>query len=104
MEIKSSIDVDKLRSRSVEMPYPHLTITDLNNCVPIVVSALEEGDLPLIGTHKGQTKIIKLISASALNINKLLKVTSLSYSKDKENSCDIKSVIDYMEVCSKWIC
>lgn len=100
--VKSSLDVDALRSRTVSMPYPHFKIADLNKCVPIVVSALEEGDIPLLGTLNGNTKIVKRISNSAININKLLRVTALDFCRKEGDCVRISSILDYMEVSDYW--
>lgn len=102
-EVKSKIDIDALRSRSTSIPYPHIRIDDLNKCVPLVVTALEEGDTPLLGTLKGTTKIVKHVSKSALNFSRLLRVTSLSIVFSETESYEITSILDYMEVAQKWI-
>lgn len=102
-EVKSHLDPSALRSRSTTMPYPHIKIEDLNKCVPLVISALEEGDVPLLGTLKGNTKIVKHISKSALNFSKLLRVTSLSIVLNEAESSEVTSILDYMEVAQKWI-
>lgn len=101
-EVKSKLDVQSLRSRSTSMPYPHVRIEDLNKCVPVVINALEEGDIPLLGTLKGTTKIVKSISKSALNFSMLLRVTSLSIIFTETDESEITSIMDYMEVANKW--
>ena len=102
--IKNKIDVDALRSRTIDRPYPNFHISKLNNTVPIVISSLEEGDVPLLGTLNGTTKILKRISNSAININRLLRVTEVEYHKDANNFRNMKSIEDYMEVALEWIC
>lgn len=102
-EVKSSLDPDALRSRTTKMPYPNIHIKDLNKCVPIVVNSLEEGSLPLLGTLNGVTKIIKKISESSYNINKLLRVTSLEVNINEGYSRNIETISDYMEVAMEWI-
>lgn len=101
-EVKTYLDVDSLRSRATSIPYPHINIVDLNKCVPVVVSALEEGDIPLLGTFKGTTKIVKSISNSALNIYKLIRVTEIEVVFNEEDVCPVSSVLDYMEVAQRW--
>lgn len=102
-EIKSKLDVDALRSRSVTTPYPHIKIiSELNFCVPAVVSALEDGECPLLGTLNGTTKIIKNISKSALNIHKLIRVTDIAIALSPDDIREIKSIEDYMEVALIW--
>lgn len=102
-EVKSHLDPDALRSRSTSMPYPHIRIDDLNKCVPLVITALEEGNIPLLGTLKGTTKIVKNISKSALNFSKLLRVTSLSIVFSETESSEVTNILDYMEAAQKWI-
>lgn len=100
--VKSYVDPEELRSKTVSTPYPHIKIKDLNRCVPLVVNALEEGDTPLLGTFKGTTKIIKSISNSAINISKLLRVTELDVVFSEDDSCEVSCVLDYMEVALRW--
>lgn len=101
--VKSKLDVDALRSNTISMPYPHIKITDLNKCVPVVVSALDEGELPLVGTLNGVTKIVKKISNSALNIQKLIRVTDIEVAISSTDSREINTILDYMEVSLEWI-
>lgn len=103
LEVKNQLDVESLRSRSTTIPYPHIKIEDLNKWVPVVVSSLEKGDVPLLGTFKGVTKIVSYVSKSAVNFSKLLRVTSLSIALSETESTEITSVLDYMEVAQKWI-
>lgn len=102
-EIKSTLDVDALRSRKTTTPYPHVKITDLNKCVPIVITALEEGDIPVLATLNGVTKVVKSISLSAFNFQKLLRVTSIEYCKSRTEVKRIKTIKDYIDVVSLWI-
>jgi hypothetical protein len=102
-EVKSKLNLEELRVRSTSIPYPHIKIGDLNKCVPLVITALEEGDIPLLGTLKGTTKIVKHISKSALNVSKLLRVTSISIAFSETDSSEVTSILDYMEVAQRWI-
>lgn len=100
MEVSSckSIDVDRLRDRPISTPFPHLVINDLNTCIPIVVSALESGNLPLVGTLNGKTKIVKRISESAYNALKLLQVTKLTWVASEADRVPINNIEDYLGV------
>lgn len=102
-EVKKQLDVDALRSRAVTMPYPHISIVDLNKCVPLVISTLEEGDVPLLGTLNGVTKIVKKISKSSMNINKLIRVTELELAITEDDVNKVTDLLSYMEVAPRWI-
>lgn len=102
-EISSKLDIEKIRSRETSMPYPHLFIEELSSCCAVVIQALDEGNVPLIATYKGTTKIVKKISNSVYNIDKLLRVTTLRCFDSKDSSIQISSVLDYMEVVNRWI-
>lgn len=101
--IKTHIDVDKLRSRSTSIPYPHIRIDELSNCIPLVVSILNDGDIPLLATLKGTTKIIKRISKSALTISKLLRVSSVTVYLSVKENYRVTDIVEYMEVLARWI-
>lgn len=102
-EIRRTLDPEALKSRATSMPYPHAFIRDINKCVPIVISALEEGDLPLVGTYKGATKIVKMISRTALNFHKLLRVTEVEMRFSQSDVSPVNDILDYMEVSQRWI-
>lgn len=102
-EIRSKLDVDALRSRKTSMPYPHVKLTELNRCIPVVISSLEKGDVPVLGTLNGVTKIVANMSKSALNINKLIKVSNISLVLSDYEEYLITNIVEYMEVANKWI-
>jgi hypothetical protein len=102
-EIRKFIDPDNFKSKSVSTPYPHIKIVELNIATKLVVDSLDEGDMPLLATYKGETKIIKSISNSAININRLLKVNDLDVVFSKDNIYNIQNILDYMEASKEWI-
>lgn len=102
-EIVNHVDLGKIGATEVSTPYPHIKILDLNKWSAIVIKSLEEGDVPLVGTLKGVTKIVKRISKSAINIDKLIRVTSIQIAFSKEESVPIESTKDYLEEALKWI-
>ncbi len=101
--IVNKFDPDIIRNRNTTKPYPNIIINDLNRCIPIVVSCLIEGDIPLLGTLNGTTKIIKKIDRSALNIEKLLRISSITVYLTEKEYYNVSNVKEYMEVCFKWI-
>lgn len=96
--IDSYLNPDNLRNKHVEINPPYFVINDLNNCVPIVVSSLEDGEIPLVGTHKGVTKVVKYISPSAFNVDWLTRVTTLTYVGKDNTSVNITTPREYLEV------
>ena len=103
-EVKSKLNIDEIKNKSISRPYPNLVIKDLNKCLPVIVSSLKEGDLSLLCTFKGVTKEIKKISNSAININYLLSITDLEFHKSPEEKVDITNITEYLEVAYEWIC
>lgn len=101
--IRSELDADKLRSREVEVSYPHIKINDFNKCIPLMISCLDDGNIPVLASLNGVTKIIKNMSNSAINFSKLLRVTDVTLYVSNNDSFVIKSIFDYMEVADKWI-
>jgi len=94
-----TLDVEKFSSKESTLTYPYFELLNLNDVVPLTVSALDKGDIPLIGHHKDMTKILCRISSSAFNVSKLLRVQlTLIYHKSESESFTLKNVLDYLEV------
>lgn len=99
-----SIDVDAFTAKRVNARYPNIFIPSLNGTTPLVVELLEKGELPVIGEHNGQRRVICYISESAYNIDKLLRTHDvLKYMSDADSTYDVHSVREYLEVVSGWM-
>ena len=104
-EILNKIDPEAVRSRATNVvPYPNIRLLELNKCVPLIVSTLETGDVALIGTLNGVTKILCKISLTLGNITKLLAVSKIMIQYDEEREKVIENPKDYLEVMYNWIC
>lgn len=102
-EVVNKIDLGKLTSKSDSLTYPYLEIMEMSNCIPLVVRALETGEIPLVGSLGETTKIVKKITLKSIEINKLLRVTNLKFHINSDEVRDIKNVNEYMEVLLEWI-
>lgn len=92
-----SINIEELTSRKTSESFPNIVITKPNENMPVVVRALEEGDMQLIIEYQGKRKVVAKISPSALNIDKLLRTTGeITYQKDENQKYDITDVSMYL--------
>lgn len=93
------LDPDEFSSSKTTLTYPSLHVNELFDTLPLITELLEEGSMPLTVVYEGRLMVIKRISASAYNIDKLLRCCgSLVYNKSSSEGVDIQSVLDYMEV------
>jgi len=93
------LDVEAFSQRRTTLSYPNIFLGEVNISTAIVLQALEEGVIPVIGENNGEKRIIKSISASAFNIDKLLRVhRAIYYNKSEAESIKLESIKDYMEV------
>lgn len=98
------IDVEGLTHDRVTLQYPYITLKNINETTPLVLSTLTKGDMKIIGEYKGQRKVLGSISGSAYNIDKLLRThETLDYVMSSDTVCSINSVRDYLEVLSGWM-
>ena len=83
MEIITRVDEYFLRAK-VPVPYPSVVIESKNiEALPILVEALEPGNISIIFEYDGKYNVIKKkISASALTLAKLLEVYKFTILKD----------------------
>lgn len=99
MEVVTNIDFDK---KPVDVPFPYFVLPELNQTTPLVVKALEAGDIPVIGILGGAKKVIAKVSPSVLNVDKLLRTHGrVTYMTGQETSYQLNSVLDYLEAI--WI-
>lgn len=97
------LDVDKFRSRFVDMVYPCIRIDDLNDTTPLLVDFLESGEVPVMATYKGVSKVVCNISLSAYNIDKILRThNEVFFLKQPGDEVQIRNIQGYLEVLS-WI-
>lgn len=86
-------------NKFVKEQYPNITLPEVNQTTPLIVKLLEPGEIPLIGILNDVKKVIAKISDSAYNVDKLLRTHSeVVFNKSKDESYDIASVLDYLEV------
>ena len=98
------LNIQSFTSKQVQYKYPYIRLKELNDTTPLVVSMLEEGDIPLLAEYKGITKVISHISSSAYNIDKLIRTHSgVVYCKAASDEREIYSAREYLEVISGWI-
>lgn len=99
-----TLDIQSFRSQKVQSKFPCVMLRNLNETTPLVVSMLEEGDLPLLAEYKGQKRIVKNISDSAYNIDKLIRTHGdLTYFESEDSVREIATVREYLEVIVGWI-
>lgn len=92
-----SINVEELVSQHTEAAYPNVRVLKPNDTLPVVVRALEPGDIQLIVEFNGKRKAVANISPSAINIQCLLRcVGSLEYSLSKGVSTTIDNIEEYL--------
>lgn len=93
--------MDKLLERTVELCYPYIVIDEPNQTLPLLVTDLEDGTIPIIVEMNGKKKVVKRITPSAYNINWLIRTTSvLTYYKSADDFVKIDSVSTYLKECA----
>lgn len=93
------LDVEGFGKTRTGMKYPSIRLPVINETLPIIISALEEGSVPLIAEYNGQRRIVCNISLSAFNVDKLLRTQDvIIYEKDCGTSIECKSVKKFLEV------
>lgn len=98
MEVRT-LDVENFGRQTVKVGYPYVEITRFNESLPVVVSSLSEGDMSLTAEYKGTVKIVKRISPSAFNIDKLIRTgQELEVHVSSEVAVIVKSVAEYLGV------
>lgn len=81
----------------VQMPYPNLEIQEINEAVTLVLSGLDEGDLPVIGTYEGRTYRVASIDKSAINIWKLARVVTVTLHRSADDNTVLRTSTDIVE-------
>lgn len=98
------LDVESYRSNLVKDVQTHILIHDINDTTPLVVQLLEDGDVPVIAEYNGQRRIMKRMSTSAYNIDKILRThKEIEYVDGEGLHTPIKTIRDYLEVISGWM-
>ena len=93
------MNIQELTTNRVSLNYPNVVITRPNRTVPVIIQSLEEGTVQLIMEFKGQRKVVKSISPSAFNMNKLLRtVGSFTYNIDANVGHEVYSIDEYMRL------
>ena len=98
MEIITRVDEYFLRAK-VPVPYPSVVIESKNiEALPILVEALEPGNISIIFEYDGKYNVIKKkISASALTLAKLLDVYKFTILKDANTRIPVRKPVDILE-------
>lgn len=93
------MNIQELTTNRVSLGYPNIVIMRPNQTLPVTIQSLESGPIQLIMEFKGQRKVVKSISPSAFNIDKLLRTLgSITYNLDSAISKEIYSVEEYMRL------
>lgn len=93
------LDVEAFASQRVSAVYPCFEIVSFNDTLPLVISSLEKGDIPLVAVHEGKKKIACRISSTAFNISKLLRTQGeLICFKSATEFRHVNRIQDYLEV------
>ena len=102
--IVNKIDVAAVRNRSIsEIPYPHIKVKEINGCIPLMMSCLVKGSVPVVGEWKGVTRVMARTELCASNLNNLLKVTPFELHISEDRVEFIDNIHDFMEVMVNWI-
>ena len=98
LPLRTNLD-EHFQNEKVEMPYPCILFRDAGEEFPLVISCLEPGNLPILVQQGNSTIMLDFkTSTSALNLNKLLGLYSFQVLISKEESYNIESIFDLMEV------
>lgn len=81
----------------IDMPYPCLEIKELNDAITLIISGLEQGDLPVLATYEDDVYQVASISKSALTINKLVRVVEVIYHKTSAEQNVLRTALDIVE-------
>lgn len=102
--IITSVDEYFLRAK-VSVPYPSVLINSENvEALPVVLGALEPGDVSVVFQYEGRYNIPKAkISRSILVLAKLLSVYPFTLMLAKDKRYDIKTTKDLLDV-GVWSC
>lgn len=97
-----AINIEELTSRKTDEEFPNILVTSPNDTLPVVVRSLEKGDMQLVVEWNGVRKVVARISASALNVEKLLRtVHGVEFVTSKDSSISISNITDYLEAVTK---
>lgn len=86
---------------TVGMTYPHLRINALSDVIPILVSNLSEGVLPIYVMRDGTLLEIGTFDESPLNLKALIDIVKPEYHSSGEERVQLKEVKEYMEVLAR---
>lgn len=89
---------ENIANDSISMPYPHLMMSDVDSALALVLPDIPTGDLPVLCEHKGIIRQVGSIRRSAIEINKLHRIGTVSYVADKGITVPIHCIEDIMEV------
>ena len=90
-------------SKGVTIKYPYFKIENPDESLQLMCMNLEEGEFPLCLDYSNTLYKLMTISKSAYNVDRLLKIGTLSI-VTAFGQFEIKTIQDYLEGVSVWIC
>lgn len=90
-------------SKSVKIKFPYFRLENPDESLQLMCRNIEEGDYALCLQYGGTLYKLMTISESAINVDRLLKVGTL-YIVTAYGESEIKTIQDYLEGVSVWIC
>lgn len=93
------MNVEELTASKTQRRFPNVKISNPNVTVPVIVQALEPGDVQLIVELNGKQKVVKTISPSAINMNNILRtVGSFTYAISTGIEVVVNNIEDYLKL------
>ena len=96
-ETISSLDENTATPR-VSLTYPYIRIVDPTDALALIIPSLPKGDLPLVMTYKGVTRVVGKITKSAIEINKLTKLSRLEFVKSPNTATPLNCGMDILDL------
>lgn len=86
-----------------ENEYPHILLEETTDALAILVSCLEDGDVPLYIKYKGTIyRLDKKINKSPLNLSKILKVYPMTICITKDEMYRVTNTLELMDLEVLW--
>ena len=94
---------DNSAYKITSVEYPHILIEDTTEALAVLVSCLEDGDIPLYIEFNGTThRLDKTISKSPLNLSKILKVYPMTIYVSKDELYKVTNTSELMDLGLWW--
>lgn len=96
--MSQTIDIESLKSNRTTITYPNIFVSKPDDNLPVIIDALEPGDMEVIIEYNNRQRVIKRISRSALNVDRLIRAEGvIQYYTDADTCIDLYSILDYLE-------